>query len=64
MEASFILVVRVETPIVHDHLDYCFKIKKKEGNIIRGELFSSPFHVTPNVPTSHMSYKTLYFINI
>ena len=59
MEASFIMVVRVEIPIVHDHLDYCFKIKEKEGNITRGELFSSSLYVTPNVLTSHMSYKTL-----
>ena len=53
------MVVRVEIPIVHDHLDYCFKIKEKEGNITRGELFSSSLYVTPNVLTSHMSYKTL-----
>ena len=64
MAASFILVVRVETPIVYDHLDYCFKIKEKEGNITRGELFSSSLHITPNVPASHMSYKSLWFINI
>ena len=33
------MVVLVETLIVHDHLDYCFKFKEKEGKIWRGSYF-------------------------
>ena len=57
MDTTFTMVVLVETPIVHDHLDYSSKIKEKEGSIRRGELFSSSssLHVTPNVPTIKLS---------
>ena len=41
-----------------------FQKKEKEENIWRGESFSCLLHVTPNVPKSHMSYETLWFINI
>ena len=65
METTFTLVVLVETPIVHDHLDYCSKIKEKEGSIRRWELFSSSLNVTPYVHTIKLSdsliYKKLFY---
>ena len=48
------------SPICPWSFKLLFKIKEKERKIRRRESFSSSLHFTPNVPTSHAWFETLF----
>ena len=62
MKTTFIMVVLVEIPIVHDHLDYRFKIRRKRETYEEGNHFLVFFHVTPN--QYHILYNKSWVLEV